>query len=429
LKMPDGFFLPLAIQGKSVLLPKAPKDEKRKMRNVYRHMLQNISRDVEIDLVFSGLVRMLNTMHQATQTYLPNSRRSVGFYQEALVLLWHLLTLNPAFTKRVVDHCDTNQILMSVLYLLQQAHGQPHLVGLLHTASFVLLVLSSERSFGVRLNESYSGKVPLSIPAFSGCYADVVSLTLHKVISDSLPKSANDALVEMLLTVLCNISPYVKCFALESCLKLLSLIERCSRSAYVFRSAFTHHGLVFLVEVINNIIQYQFEGNSMLMYSVLRQKEVFERLAELKLPAPGSRRGRASSAASDQQTPKAEEASPGDVQDPLNTWQPDDAWLAGVKRKMPLQAILCMVEYLGPMVQGMCTEGDVSDQDVVLKYLRQTTMVGILPVPHPIVIRTYQASSYTSMWFTSYMWGVLFTRSQRMPLYDWKKIRLVVINS
>jgi len=94
-----------------------------------------------------------------------------------------------------------------------------------------------------------------------------------------------------------------------------------------------------------------------------------------------------------------------------------------------LQAILCMFEYLGPMVQGMCTEGDVSDQDAVLKYLRQTTMVGILPVPHPIVIRTYQASSYTSMWFTSYMWGVLFTRSQRMPLYDWKKIRLVVINS
>eukprot|EP00413_Alexandrium_margalefii_P009677 CAMPEP_0204545910 /NCGR_PEP_ID=MMETSP0661-20131031/21622_1 /ASSEMBLY_ACC=CAM_ASM_000606 /TAXON_ID=109239 /ORGANISM="Alexandrium margalefi, Strain AMGDE01CS-322" /LENGTH=32 /DNA_ID= /DNA_START= /DNA_END= /DNA_ORIENTATION= len=32
-------------------------------------------------------------------------------------------------------------------------------------------------------------------------------------------------------------------------------------------------------------------------------------------------------------------------------------------------------------------------------------MVGILPVPHPIVIRTYQASSYTAMWFTSYMWG------------------------
>lgn len=41
------------------------------------------------------------------------------------------------------------------------------------------------------------------------------------------------------------------------------------------------------------------------------------------------------------------------------------------------------------------------------------------------------------MWFTSYMyaaldiklsephmrWGVIFSRSQRMPLYDWKKIR------
>merc|ERR1712157_554202 len=93
----------------------------------------------------------------------------------------------------------------------------------------------------------------------------------------------SDALVEMLLTVLCNISPYVKCFALESCLKLLSLIERCSRPSYVLRSVYTHHGLVFLLEMVTNIIQYQYEGNTMLVYSVVRQEEVFENLNNLKL--------------------------------------------------------------------------------------------------------------------------------------------------
>eukprot|EP00913_Durusdinium_trenchii_P008755 g8222.t1 len=76
----------------------------------------------------------------------------------------------------------------------------------------------------------------------------------------------------------------------------------------------------------------------------------------------------------------------------------------------------------------MCVEQDVTDQAEVLRFLKSTTLVGILPVPHPIVIRTYQASGYTSMWFTSYMWGVIFTRSQRMPLYDWKKIRLAGVS-
>lgn len=404
LKVSDGFFLPMTLKGKQVLTLKASK--KAKLRNVYRYMLQNINKDVEIDLIFNGIVRMLSTVYKANQTLLPNSMRSVGFFQEALVLLWHLLTLNSAFTRRVVDHLDTNQVLLPVLYLLQQAQNAPHLVGLLHTSSFVLLVLSSERSFSVRLNEPFVGKLPLRIPTFQGSHADLVALTLHKVISESLPKPANDALVEMLLTVLCNVSPYVKSFALESCLKLVALIDRCARPAYLFRSAFTHHGLVFLIEMVNNIVQYQFEGNSMLIYSVLRQKEIFQRLADLKLPA-----SRASKAADGE---------------PL--WEPTEDWVEQVKKKLPLQAILCLVEYMGPQIEGLCKMNDVTDQDHVLKFLRTTTMVGILPVPHAIVIRTYQASTYTSMWFTSYMWGVIFTRSQRMPLYDWKKIRLVIIN-
>jgi len=117
-----------------------------------------------------------------------------------------------------------------------------------------------------------------------------------------------------------------------------------------------------------------------------------------------------------------------DVEDMESNWIPTEKWLLDLKNKMPLQALLCLIDYLAPQVEGMCKRNDVTDQDEVLKYLKQTTMVGILPVPHPIVIRTYQASSYTAMWFTSYTWGVIFTRSQRMPLYDWKKIRLVVIN-
>jgi hypothetical protein len=39
--------------------------------------------------------------------------------------------------------------------------------------------------------------------------------------------------------------------------------------------------------------------------------------------------------------------------------------------------------------------------------------VGLLPVPHPIVIRKYQANQYTSLWFTAFLWGVIFLRNQR----------------
>jgi len=311
----------------------------------------------------------------------------------------------------------------------------------------------------VRLNEPYNSKMPLTIPTFKGCHADVLTLCLHKVISDGLMKPQNDALVEMLMTVVCNISPYIKCYALESCLKLLSLIERCSRNVYLFKTPFANHGLIFLLELLNNVVQYQYEGNTMLVYSILRQKEVFKNLAELKMPARYEQKaetagypvvvatavaspseaqdaslvenaavGTAGDAAqaSAEAVPAAEDHGGDDLEE--ESWVPTEEWLAAWKKKMPLQAITCLIDYLAPQVEALCKVNDVIDQDEVLTYLRRTTMVGILPVPHPIVIRTYQASSYTAMWFTSYMWGVIFTRSQRLPLYDWKKIRLVVIN-
>lgn len=403
---------------------------KERILNVYRYMLKHIEKDREIDLIFRGLVRMLSTVYQANQTYLPNSKRAIGFYQEALVLLWQLATINPTFLQRVVEHMPTNQIVLPVLYLIQQAHSSLSQVGLLHTASFVLLVLSAERSFAVKLNEPYEGKGGfLVLPSFKGSYADALTLCLYKVVSDCLCIPQSDALVEMLLTVLCNISPYVKCFCAECCLKLLSLVDRCGRASYLFRSAHTHHSLVFLLELLANVIQYQYEGNNMLIYSTLRQKAVFERIKNISVPANSVRDVADASTANGDETGATGVEAHGDSDgsETAGKWSPTEEWLEAVKVKLPLQAITCTSDYLEAHVEA-CKRDDVIDQDEVLKFLKGTTMVGILPVPHPIVTRTYQASSYTAMWFTSYMWGVIFTRSQRMPLYDWRQIRLVVIN-
>ncbi|CAE8659720.1 unnamed protein product, partial [Polarella glacialis] len=69
------YFLPMIINGTPVLTQcadsahqasRAPAALKkpRKPRNVYRYMLQNITKDGEIDLVFNGLVRLLSTVYK-----------------------------------------------------------------------------------------------------------------------------------------------------------------------------------------------------------------------------------------------------------------------------------------------------------------------------------------------------------------------------
>lgn len=41
-------------------------------------------------------------------------------------------------------------------------------VGLMHIGVFILLLLSGERNFGVRLNKPYTASVPMDIPVFTG---------------------------------------------------------------------------------------------------------------------------------------------------------------------------------------------------------------------------------------------------------------------
>jgi hypothetical protein len=47
-------------------------------------------------------------------------------------------------------------------------------VGLMHIGVFILLLLSGERNFGVRLNKPYTATVPMDIPVFTGGHLHII---------------------------------------------------------------------------------------------------------------------------------------------------------------------------------------------------------------------------------------------------------------
>nr|CAD7419311.1 unnamed protein product [Timema cristinae] len=63
--------------------------------------------------------------------------------------------------------------------------------------------------------------------------------------------------------------------------KLLHLLEAFSTPWFLFSSPTNHHLVFFLLEIFNNIIQYQFDGNSNLVYTIIRKRQVFHSLANL----------------------------------------------------------------------------------------------------------------------------------------------------
>eukprot|EP01039_Chlorochromonas_danica_P009253 gene9253-10216_t len=105
---------------------------------------------------------------------------------------------------------------------------------------------------------------------------------------------------------------------------------------------------------------------------------------------------------------------------------PTEAWLASVKADLPLNTIMRLLKNIVPQIEEL-SQKQVVDEKLVVDFLRSTTMVGLLPVPHPIVIRKYQPNRFTCLWFTAFLWGVIFTHNQTVPLFDGKKVKLFVV--
>lgn len=69
--------------------------------------------------------------------------------------------------------------------------------------------------------------------------------------------------------------------------KLLHLLEAFSTPWFLFSAPANHHLVFFLLEIFNNIIQYQFDGNSNLVYTIIRKRQVFHALANLPTDSYG----------------------------------------------------------------------------------------------------------------------------------------------
>jgi len=108
-------------------------------------------------------------------------------------------------------------------------------------------------------------------------------------------------------------------------------------------------------------------------------------------------------------------------------WVPNPDWVLSWKQKLPLQTIMRLLQVLVPQVEKICIDKGLTDESEILKFLQHGTLVGLLPVPHPILIRKYQANSGTSMWFRTYMWGIIYLRNVDPPVWYDTAVKLFEI--
>jgi len=374
---------------------------------------------------------------------LPKSVKGVAFHQEILILFWKLLEENPLFINHILTQCDATEIVTPICYLMYKARKDPSQIGLVHICTFILLKLSGERSFGVSLNKPFGTKLPCDIPLFRGGHADLISITLHKIIVNGSHKFV--PLYSCFLTIICNISPYWRSMSLVAAVKVVNLFELFSSPKFLFGGDQSHRHLALLLEVFNNVIQYQYNGNQHLMYAIIRRKDSFGRLATLtlpkaisqfvkvygdtELPKKGKKRTDIISMMEYDDQGNARKGLSENSSENNEQFEPTEEWLTELKEILPFETLTRLLQHLVPVVDEIVNRKDgIVDEGEILDILRDVTMVGLLPVPHAIVIRKYQPNQYTSLWFTAYLWGVIFTGNQALPMFDGQAIELFQVS-
>lgn len=405
--------------------------------NIFRTLLARVDTGRELSFIYDGFTRLLRNVYEAESTYMGGSK--LGCYQELLVLFWKFLEENPLFMTHILTRCDINEVIVPICFLMYRSRRDPTHIGLVHICTFVLLKLSGERSFGVSLNRAFKKKLPTDLPLFHGCHTDLLVITLHKLVVNGAYKLV--PLYSCFLTIISNISPYWKSMSLVAAVKLVNLFELFSSPKFLYSGEFAYRHLALLLEVFNNIIQYQYHGNTHLVYAIVRRKDAFGQLASLNLERA---QAQCHKVYGEQTTvTKDEDALPvtietkgiptvtGDddnsqVSSVVGTpFQPNKEWLDELKDSLPMETVTRLLQHLVPVVDDIVANKlGLVDEQHILDVLNEITMVGLLPVPHPIVIRKYQPNQYTALWFTAFMWGVIFLRNQELPLFDGQCVEL-----
>ena len=109
------------------------------------------------------------------------------------------------------------------------------------------------------------------------------------------------------------------------------------------------------------------------------------------------------------------------------SWVPTQDWVKSWKSKLPLQTIMRLLQVLVPQVEKICIDKGLTDESEILRFLQHGTLVGLLPVPHPILIRKYQPNPGTAMWFRTYLWGVIYLRNTDPPIWYDTDVKLFEI--
>jgi len=354
--------------------------------HVFRELLAGITSDREVDFLVTGVVTLLGTVSEERSTYLPKSMKVPPFLSELLVLVFHLVACN-RFVTAACKNEDIADLVEGVLQVGAEAPEHMHDDTIALLTWGVLLRLTTHRDACVAFIEDFEGDVPDDLPEVSGSVMDLLIVAAVKQASDyfltTRVNPIHRCIVEACLCAIANLSPFAEGLATETCFRFFALVERVCKSVQTRRTA--QGGAVwlpYLLEALENIMQYQYSSNTHLAYGIMARVKLFRGIDSIvsdlgevvSTPTPNGTGGN---------SPRTEVSEAGSSS-PLNEERVAQ-WRKDVKAH--LNPLIRLLEVVVPELEAAVEKKDISNPEDA-KELLPKSVLGLLPAPPAFTTRT-----------------------------------------
>ncbi|EAL63430.1 UPF0663 family protein [Dictyostelium discoideum AX4] len=249
-------------------------------RNKFIQYIKTLKRVRDFKFFFNAFERIMNVPLIASHTKLPNSTKKIELHQDLTYTMWLFLSYNHDFLRSIVNYENSPEFLIPLLQYMDEGRKSQTTHGIVQIGTFILLLLSGERDFSISLNKPFVGRIHIDIQQ-PQVYSDFVITVMYRLLVDTPDRL--ESIYECVLTILSNLSPYMKNLSMVTCVKLMKLFEYLSTPRFLFATNHNYRYVGFLLESLNNLLQHQYESNTRLIYAILRCQNQFSKLAYLKI--------------------------------------------------------------------------------------------------------------------------------------------------
>ena len=109
--------------------------------------------------------------------------------------------------------------------------------------------------------------------------------------------------------------------------------------------------------------------------------------------------------------------------------QSDEASLPSLLKSHSIDTLKSLFRYLDPQLQSLEKHYEQVTETEVVKLLTETTVVGVVPPPHHILVHRYRGNADTRSWLQTFVWAVVYVNQPVFQLSNSSGIRLFEIKS